>query len=55
MSYHQIELTPVSGYLSFTEREEIALLRPQGVSMREMATGSEGITTPRRTITPKST
>jgi transposase len=33
-----IELTPVSGrYLSFTEREDIALLRAKGMSMRGIA------------------
>jgi IS30 family transposase len=33
-----IELTPVSGrYLSFTEREDIAALRAQGISMRQIA------------------
>ena len=33
-----IELTPVSGrYLSFTEREDIALLRAKGMSMRDIA------------------
>jgi IS30 family transposase len=33
-----IQLTPLSGrYLSFTEREEIALLRAQGLGVREIA------------------
>lgn len=33
-----IELTPASGrYLSFTEREDIALLRAKGMSMRDVA------------------
>src|SRR6476661_5550327 len=33
-----IELAPVSGrYLSFSEREDIAVLRAQGISMRQIA------------------